>query len=128
MAERPKLIDVTDLALEAELPIDWTETAVATWLKLSSASSSNPISVYFTQSLCDRLSRSGTNEPTEFRDKALMVLRHAKTAMIERVIGQHSWRTWIRVELSDGVEQLWLIVDHGRSDGIAIGLGIGDFW
>ena len=129
MAERPMLIDVTDLALEAELPIDWTETGIATWLKSSSpATPSKSISVYFTQLLCDKLRHPGTQAEAEFRDGALRVLGHAKTALIERVIGQHAWRTWMRVELGDAVEQLWLIVNHGHSDGIAIGFGPGDFW
>jgi len=126
MAERPKLIDVTDLALEAGLPIEWTETGVATWLRSSPTTPS--ISVYFTQLLYDRLRRSDANTDADLRANALRVLGHAKAALVERVIGQHAWRTWMRVELGDAVDQLWLIVDHGHSDGIAIGFGPGDFW
>ncbi|HRE29428.1 MAG TPA: hypothetical protein PK954_22500 [Anaerolineales bacterium] len=124
MAERPRLIDVTELALEARLPIEWTETGVATWLRSSPTTPS--ISVYFTQLLYDRLRRSDAK--ADLRANALRVLGHAKEALVERVIGQHAWRTWMQVELGGAVEQLWLIVDHGHSDGIAIGFGPGDFW
>lgn len=127
MVDHLTLIDVTGLALEAGLPIDWAETGITTWLKPNPTPHSKSVPVFFTQQLWDRLGSVWPGEAAH-RDGAMRVLSEAREALIARIIGQHAWRTWLRVELDAEQYQLWLIVNHGYSEGIAIGFGLGDFW
>ena len=127
MSEQPRLIDVTEMALQAGLPIHWSETGVANWLKSGPSTGAKSIAVFFTEMLSERLRSTNLGE-TGFSENSLVVLGQAKIAIIERIIGQHAWRTRMEVTVRDEILQLWLIVNHSQSDGIAIGFGPGDFW
>lgn len=127
MADQPTLIDVTGLALEVGLPIDWAETGITTWLEPKPAPHLKSVPVFFTRLLWDRLCSAWPGDVAH-REGAMRVLGEAREALIAKVIAQHAWRTWLRVEFDFDEYQLWLIVDHGYSEGIAIGFGQGDFW
>lgn len=121
------LVEITTLALEAGLPLDAAEPGLRHWLEASPGA--GPVPAYFTRALWEALG-GPAGDQAGYRRAALDVLAAARAALAARIIAQNAWRTWLTAQwpASAAPRQLWLIVDHGYSDGLAIGFGPGDFW
>lgn len=127
MKDHVQLIDVTALALGAQVPAHRSIEGIARWLERDAGAYGETVPVYFTRRLWERLG-GAVPDQRAYHEAAAAVFAAAKKTLAERIIAQNAWRGGLDADWGSERHRLWLIVDHGYSDGIAIGFGPGDFW
>ena len=119
------LVDITARAAQAGFAFEATAPGIATWNR-ATGDGSTLVPVYVTRLLWSSLGDE-QNDPA-FAARLESVLSAARQAIEERVIRQNAWRAGFKTDVATRSVDLWVILNHHHSNGIAIGYGPGDFW
>lgn len=120
MSKPPSYVDVTALAGEAGYSLRWEQLAFHREYEARGV-----VPIYLTRPLAEAL---GGPDPAGLRAGALKLLRAVHALVHDRIVNGTSWRTQLIYPVPGGTGALWVVLGNRYSDGLAFGLGRGDFW